>query len=149
VNELMLKINPSSLFATAIYGVLERRRGTFSYARAGHERPLLACAGEDVRAIQGGIGQPLGLFENPILDEQQVELPPDGLLLFYTDGVTDGRNPDGEPFGIHHLTQELAAVAGLAAREVCSHLSRALKHYQGSAAQDDDTSLLAIHRSAS
>lgn len=148
VNEMMLKINPSSLFATAIYGVLDRRSGVFSYARAGHERPLLACAGEGIHPLPGSQGQPLGLFDHPTLDEQQVDLPSGSLLLLYTDGVTDGRNPDGEPFGINHLTQKLTALAGLPARDVCIQLSSALQRYQGNVAQDDDTTLLAIHRSA-
>lgn len=148
VNELMLKINPSSLFATVIYGVLDRRSGVFSYARAGHERPLLACAGDSVRAIHGSQGQPLGLFDHPTLDEQQVDLPPGSLLLLYTDGVTDGRNPDGEPFGINHLTWKLTSLAGRPARDVCDRLSNALQRYQGNATQDDDITLLAIHRSA-
>ncbi len=147
VNELMLKINPSSLFATVIYGVLDRSSGAFSYARAGHERPLLACTGDNVRAIPGGVGQPIGLFEKPILDEQQVEVPPGGLLLFNTDGVTDGRNPEGVPFGIDRLTQKLTSLACLPAREICSQLLMALRRYQGDAAQDDDITLLAVHRS--
>lgn len=146
VNKMMLKINPSSLFATVIYGVLDRRSGVFSYARAGHERPLLSCAGEEVHLLTGNQGRPLGLFDRPLLDEQQVSLPPGSLLLLYTDGVTDGRNPAGELFGINRLIKKFETLKGLPAREACARLYASLKRYQGSASQDDDITLLTVHR---
>ena len=147
-NELMLKISASSLFATVLYGVLDQRSGTFTYARAGHERPLLAIPGESASLLHGSQGQPLGLFDQPTLDEQQLSLPADGVLVLYTDGVTDGRSVDGEPFGLPSLTQQVTLQAGQPAQEVCNHLLESLQRYQGGADQDDDITLVAIHRSA-
>jgi serine phosphatase RsbU (regulator of sigma subunit) len=146
VNELMLKINPSSLFATVLYGVLDRSSGVFSYARAGHERPLLCCREGTPEVLPARPGQPLGLFERPVLDEGDWLLPSGSSLFLYTDGVTDDRNPAGEPFGLRNLSQAIAGLPRISAQAACNRLLEVLKQRRGEAEQDDDITLLCIRR---
>jgi CRP-like cAMP-binding protein len=51
VNRLLAEIGSSPLFVTVLYGVLECRNSKFSYARAGHELPLVADAVGGVRQV--------------------------------------------------------------------------------------------------
>ena len=41
-------------------------------------------------------GMVVGLFEHTIFDEQTLQLETGDLLVAYSDGVTEARNPDGE-----------------------------------------------------
>ena len=72
-------------------------------------------------------------------------LEPGDCVLFYTDGVTDARSPEGEFFGeerlIDLITRNLAS--GLPAPETMRRVVRALlEHQQGRLT--DDASLLLV-----
>jgi sigma-B regulation protein RsbU (phosphoserine phosphatase) len=99
-----------------------------------------------VRVCPQAIGQPIGLFQEPLLDENSLRLMPGGTLLLFTDGVTDGRNGAGKVFGHERLRADLGARAGRTASDTCQRLLASLRKYQAEAAQEDDITLVAIHR---
>ena len=145
VNRHLMKTNDAHLFVTVLYGLLDRESGKLTYARAGHELPILTVAGSGASRLPYGKGQLLGILEDPIIDEQTVTISPGGTLLLYTDGMTDMCNPDGDLFGIERLQREMSMLAGLPAQEVCNRLLEKLKAYQGDTEQDDDVTLVAVH----
>jgi serine phosphatase RsbU (regulator of sigma subunit) len=89
VNQSMLEMNADGLFATVLFGILDLNTHEFNYARAGHEPPVIVLPGENARDVQYQTGQPLGILDNPVIDEQQVFLPSGSMMLLYTDGLTD------------------------------------------------------------
>jgi sigma-B regulation protein RsbU (phosphoserine phosphatase) len=143
-NRQFLAIGQSALFVTVLYGVLDSRTGEFSYARAGHELPLLRLPTGEVRLSPLNTGQPLGIWDHPMLDEQVMAIPVDGTLLLYTDGITDWQNTAGERFGRERLEERLAAMNGRAAGEVCGGLWQALLSFQGDGPQFDDATLVMV-----
>jgi sigma-B regulation protein RsbU (phosphoserine phosphatase) len=145
VNRHITKLEKSTQFVTALYGLMNAETGEFAYARAGHEPPLILLPGGTVERIPHGPGMSLGLWEAIILDERTVKLEPGSTLLLFTDGMTDCRNPAGEAFGLERIKASLARLGGLTADEVCERLMETLKDYQSGAAQDDDVTLVAIH----
>jgi sigma-B regulation protein RsbU (phosphoserine phosphatase) len=146
VNQQLLAIGESPLFATVVYGLLDRATGEFAYARAGHEPPLLVTAEGRARPLPWSTGQPLGLFPDPAIDERTVIIPPGGTLLLYTDGITDGRSPDGEIFRRERLAETMGALATLPAQTVCDRLWQRLVDFQEETPQQDDVTLVALHR---
>ncbi len=88
----------------------------------------------------------LGLWDIIALDEQLIYFDPGSTLLLFTDGMTDCRDPNGVPFGIERIKTALAGMEGLPAQEVCDRLLETLMSYQNGAGQDDDVTLVAIHR---
>ena len=88
----------------------------------------------------------LGLWDVIHLDERLVGLEPGSTLLLYTDGMTDCRDPNGVPFGIERVKSALATMAGLSAKQVCDLLLETLMTYQNGSGQDDDVTLVAMHR---
>ena len=145
VNRLLVEIGGSPLFVTVLYGLLDCKSGRFSYARAGHELPLVADEADGVRLVSWGEGQLLGVMDDPQIDEGQVDIPAGGTLLLYTDGMLDGRNPEGEPFGLKRLAAQLATLVGNSAQATCDRLLQDLVGFQNGSPQDDDITLLAIH----
>ena len=148
VNQQLFAIGASSLFATVLCGILDLKTAEFAFARAGHEPPLLVLAGGEVCQVAWDLGQPLGLLEDPVLDEQTVTIPPGGVLLLYSDGLTDGRNPQGEDFGRERLMDTLGGLADHPAQDVCNGLWQALTAFQGDAPQFDDVTLVAVRARA-
>jgi phosphoserine phosphatase RsbU/P len=146
VNHLLLDMNDAGMFVTAIYGVLDALAGSFTYARAGHELPLLVEPQGRVVQAPKSEGQPLAIFDAPIFDVQTLRLQPGSSLILLTDGATDMENAGGVPFGTERLLQAAAAAcaAGGDANQICDHLWRTLAGWRGAAPQADDIALVVI-----
>src|SRR5687767_8048392 len=145
VNKHITRLEKSVQFVTALYGILDTITGEFSYARAGHEPPLLLHDHGDVHRLPHQPGMALGLWENIALDEYRLYLPKGSLLMMFTDGMTDCRNPKGEPFGLERIKRTMNGLVTLSAQEACNRLFDSLMDYQSGSKQDDDVTLVAIH----
>jgi len=145
VNSHITRLEKSTQFVTVLYGVLDLRTGDFTYARAGHEPPLLLSPSGEVTRIAHAPGMALGLWEDIALDEKQIHLEPGSTLLLFTDGMTDCRDPLGEDFGLDRIKQNLAQMVGQPAQDVCDHMLSTLRSHQRGSPQDDDVTLAAIH----
>jgi phosphoserine phosphatase RsbU/P len=144
-NKHITRLEKSTQFVTALYGVLDTETGEFSYARAGHEPPLILHAHGDVHRLPYKPGMALGLWENIALDEYSLFLPQGSLLVMFTDGMTDCRNPKGEPFGLERIRLTMAELWNTSAQSSCDQLFDKLMMYQGGSKQDDDVTLVAVH----
>jgi phosphoserine phosphatase RsbU/P len=144
VNSHITRLQKSTQFVTVLYGILDLKTRIFSYARAGHEPPLLLHVDGSVERIPHSSGMALGLWEPITLDERTIELLPGDTLLLYTDGMTDCRNPKGEPFGLERIKSVLSGFANMNAQQVCDNLLDILQKYQDGCKQDDDVTLVAV-----
>ncbi len=141
-------MNDEGMFVTLLYGVLDSKANTFSYARGGHELPLLLRADGSARLAACGRGIPLGLFDNIALDEQVVALSQGDALLLYTDGATDMIDGDQAMFGIERLqAAACAAGQGCTAQGLCDEIWRKLAEHCGASVQADDVALVAVRAS--
>jgi sigma-B regulation protein RsbU (phosphoserine phosphatase) len=90
-------------------------------------------------------GMALGLWEDIMLDEYSIFLPKGSLLVLFTDGMTDCRNPKGEPFGLDRIKATVSELRSISAQASCDELLNRLLNYQNGSKQDDDVTLLAVH----
>lgn len=146
VNRHITHLDKTAQFVTALYGILDLITGKFTYARAGHEPPLILQPGGMVERIPHSPGMSLGLWDTITLDERMVQLERNSTLLLFTDGLTDCRNPYGISFGLERIKTSLAGMTRLPAQEVCERLFNTLMDFQNGSPQDDDVTLVAIHR---
>jgi serine phosphatase RsbU (regulator of sigma subunit) len=144
VNRHLLDMNDTRTFVTVLYGVLHQQTREFEYVRAGHELPMLAAPGGEVIVPQMGQGQPLGILPAPALDCQSVTLPRGGMLLLYTDGVTEALNLAGELFETDRIYEVAAANSAGSAHALCDALLHAVNEHRGAAAQADDVTMVAV-----
>jgi sigma-B regulation protein RsbU (phosphoserine phosphatase) len=145
VNRLLQDMNDAGMFVTVLYGILDAEQSTFSYARAGHELPLLIRADGSAELADSGVGTPLGLFDDVLLDEQVIHLSPRDMLLLYTDGATDITDASETLYGMERL-QETACLGARqnSAQALCDEIGRDLLIYRGATSQADDVALVAI-----
>jgi len=148
LNRHLLEMNEAGMFATVLYGVLDCVNGDLAYARAGHLLPVFCMTDGTAKTLAKAPGQPLGLFDTPVLNEQMIRIIPGSLLLFYTDGVTEARSPEGQQFGTERLLEAVHAGRDLSARQMCLSLLKDLEIYQGSAPHHDDIAIVAIRQCA-
>ena len=145
VNRHITRLQKTTQFVTVLYGILDLKTRVFSYARAGHEPPLILHPDGTVDRIPHSSGMALGLWEDISLDERTVTLPPGSTFLMFTDGLTDCRDTHGEPFGLERIKKTLSGLSGVNAQKACDHMLETLIEYQDGSKQDDDVTLVAIH----
>jgi serine phosphatase RsbU (regulator of sigma subunit) len=143
LNEAMLRQrreHDDHKFCTVAYVRLEvddAERGVrVSLSLGGHPAPVLLEACGRTRRI-GEPGRALGVFEDPGLTHQEARLAPGDALVFYTDGVTEARSPDGAFFGEERLLSLLRACAGCDASTLAAHVEGAVLNFQENASRDD------------
>ena len=145
VNRLLSEMSKAAMFVTILYGILDCENRVFHYARAGHEIPIFVNADGQESMLPQNPGQPVALFEELLLDEQTVELPPKTMLLMYTDGMTDATDPEESFFGLNRLRVLAGSSLGSSAQELVENILYEIKAHQGDSPQYDDMTLITIH----
>jgi phosphoserine phosphatase RsbU/P len=106
--------------------------------------PLLFSHDGEILPVPFQTGQPLGLFPDIVIDQQTITFPPQGQLVFYTDGVTDATNEDGNLFEIERLIQTARMNIELPAQTVCDRIWKTVEQHQGDSPQSDDATLVVV-----
>jgi serine phosphatase RsbU (regulator of sigma subunit) len=71
-----------------------------------------------------------------------LHLAPGDLLVLYTDGITEARNPERRQFDIHGLCGAVQELADRPVADVCEGILRRARAWMGGAPQHDDMTLL-------
>jgi sigma-B regulation protein RsbU (phosphoserine phosphatase) len=128
------------MFVTLLYGVLEFKSGSFNFARAGHLVPLVMTDKGQAVNVPNTLGQPLGLFDDPVMDEQSVVIPDGGLAFIFSDGLSEAADESGVEFGETGLRKAVGKIQQEPAQTICEDLWQSVnKHYGGHPQQDDFT----------
>jgi serine phosphatase RsbU (regulator of sigma subunit) len=134
-------------FVTATYAWIDSDSRALVVANAGHPDPLLR-RGRDGSVLEvGGHGPIVGRFAGSAYDEQSLSLEPGDRLIFYSDGVTEARRPDGEMFGEDRLRSLVGRAEHAQPEGFCDALLDELHRWSGGRAQislDDDLTLVVV-----
>jgi serine phosphatase RsbU (regulator of sigma subunit) len=148
VNEAVLARIPPNMFVTCFYAILEPKSGHLIYANAGHNLPC--CSRENAPTTDlSARGMPLGLMPGMSYEENETVLVPGDCALFYTDGLVEAHNPQGEMFGTPRV-RKLLSERLEDGRGLSTTLLEELERFTGEGwEQEDDITLLTLRRSAS
>ncbi len=139
LNSVVYGATDDAAYATMFVGVLDAQNLRFDYVNAGHVPPLLIRPlQEDPSELRSG-GPPVGLLESVEYEKGTVDLRPGDLLLLYTDGVVEGCNAEGEPFGSERLRKSLRKSTRESAENVVEELHDQLARFFDDGAEDDVT----------
>ena len=103
LNQLLVNDFPSGRFVTMLYAILDPVTRTLTFSSAGHLRPLL-IENSHAHFLNTERGLPLGIGSGDY-SEAQVHLGQGARLLFYSDGITEATNPDGDEYGAERLEE--------------------------------------------
>lgn len=101
LNRALCAVLPVGQFATAIYAVLEPRRGRVTLACAGAPNPLLILGGETFSIDASGLF--LGIEPSIDYRDQEYPLPAGASLFVFSDAMVEARAEDGALFGSTRL----------------------------------------------
>jgi serine phosphatase RsbU (regulator of sigma subunit) len=142
-NRRILMDARAGLFVTAFFGILEPATGVVTYCNAGHNPPHVLRARDDGSAhALRPTGIALGVLEDGAWEQETVQLGPGDVLLVYTDGVTEAKDPRGNFYGPKRLVDATRACLPGSALEVQDSLLAELSGFVGGAPQFDDITLM-------
>lgn len=137
LNGALVRQGAADKYCTAVYGHVQPKNGAahVTLSCGGHPSPFLIRADGTVDRVTC-MGTLLGLFDDIDLVDVDVELQPGESMVFYTDGVTEGRGPT-VPFGEGMLRSLLEWSSHLGASDLASQIERKVLDYQQGWASDD------------
>ncbi len=128
------------VFVTGQLARLDLGDGRFTWVNAGHPGPLLVRRGKVVRTLRCAPSLPWGLGGR-LAELAEVELEPGDAVVFYTDGVIDGRSSDGTSFGLEAFTSviEQATASHSGSDVIVRHAINGVLAHQDDSLRDDAT----------
>lgn len=147
MNRLLLKRANDSRFVTCLAALVDVASGAVRVATAGHHAPVFASPGSPAATLPVKTAPPLGLFDDADYRETTWTFPESGgVLVFYTDGVTETFDPAKDMYGEERLLAACTAAADHAPAELLDHLHADVTRFRGPREQPDDLTLLACAR---
>jgi serine phosphatase RsbU (regulator of sigma subunit) len=136
------------MFVTCFCAILDPESGRLLYANAGHDLPYLRRRRGECEELRAR-GMPLGLMPGMSYEQKEIVLDAGEAALFYSDGLVEAHNAEGEMFGFPRL-RGLVAEHAAEDRSLEETLLEELYSFVGEGwEQEDDITLLTLRRSAS
>jgi sigma-B regulation protein RsbU (phosphoserine phosphatase) len=113
---------PAGRYVTMVYGILDAKQHTFTFANAGHPHPVL-IQDSQAQLLDGVSGLPLGLGESQYAD-RVVPLHRGVKLVMYSDGISEAENREEEEFGTQRICEHMLtehATAESLKNAACAH----------------------------
>jgi sigma-B regulation protein RsbU (phosphoserine phosphatase) len=142
------------MFITIIYAVIDTAQDVVTFARAGHELPLLSrrdpANGQPVSEFVGSDGMAVGLVDADMFDQtivdQTVAFGPDDVLVLYTDGVTEAANDEDKEFSGGRLADVVRSLRARSAAEINEGIVDQVRRFSGRDHHRDDLTLVTVKR---
>jgi len=143
LNRVLLELASQTRYVTIFYARLNPAGRTLQYTNAGHPPPLILRASEDVMWLSEG-GPIVGMLPDIDFGMSSVRLQPGDIVVFYTDGVVEAQNPDGELYSAERLVSAVRANRAMAAQGLVSAIHRSVVAFASSEELQDDFTLMVM-----
>jgi sigma-B regulation protein RsbU (phosphoserine phosphatase) len=124
------------------YAIIDIKKNKMTYCNCGHEPTMLIRDGKITDLDKGGLV--LGVSSDAEFSIDSIELKDDDSLLFYTDGLIDTANFNGEFWGREKLCKTLEGFKADSAAKIVDHVLGHRRRFAGLSRQIDDTSIIAV-----
>jgi sigma-B regulation protein RsbU (phosphoserine phosphatase) len=141
-NRQFYKRSSPESFSTLVLNHFNAETKTLTYCNAGHHPPLVFSNG-DLRELTAG-GTVVGLFESWEFIASEIELKSGDLVVYFTDGVVEATNHEGEQFGTERLIQLVGENTFLTAEDVQAMIVEQVFVWADGEEQADDITVLCM-----
>ena len=134
---------PGAVYLTLFLGILDAGRQELRYVNAGHNPQFVVHAGGGFE-VMAATGLPIALYPGQPYTEQVVPARPGDLLFFYTDGLVEAEDDNGEMFGIERLQALLGTEQTKGVDTVLHEVEEAVRRFRGNHEPMDDATMMAL-----
>jgi PAS domain S-box-containing protein len=132
------------VFATLCYMRLDRERQQATFVDCGHTKTIHYQQEENASRLLEGENMPLGCHEAEVYRQVTVSFQPGDLFVFYSDGVTEARDGNGEFFDTFRIVQLIDALGSLAPAQLVERIHEAIIAHTGSRTFMDDVTCVVV-----
>lgn len=129
-------------FITLFYGAIDVKEMTVTYCNCGHEPAILIRDGQFTDLEKGGLV--LGVEPKVNYEVETVDLKDGDCLLFYTDGLVDAADFEGQLWGRQKMLKAANKFVRGTAEQMVKNLLAYRRRFVGLASQCDDTSIIVV-----
>lgn len=136
------------IFISMIYGILDVRAQTFTFARAGHNPVILKRSVSQISEAIRPAGLAIGLTDaerfDPLIASETLPLRNGDLLVLYTDGFSEALNTHREIFSDARLAELVGENGKLAPEELIAVIRSEVNRFSEGVGQSDDRTMLVL-----
>jgi sigma-B regulation protein RsbU (phosphoserine phosphatase) len=147
--EMLARINASlgerqieGQFVCVTYAVWSEKNQLLRISNSGLPRPIYCHEGKLERIEATGL--PLGLFPKAEYDELAYNATPGDMFVFFSDGLIDARNRNGDMFGRGRIQEIVAANGHRSAEDLVAALFGAVGEFSAGEDPYDDQTVVAL-----
>ena len=147
LNEFVHRSSDSHNFISFVFCEYNTETGEASYVNAGHNPPLRLDRDGKVHRLES-TGFCLGMFPRVTFGLNRFEMGPGDVTCFFTDGITESRNEDGEEFGEERLIELLRKLRQHPAHQIMDKILDGVDSFSTCVEVQDDMTMVIMKRLA-
>ncbi len=130
-------------FLTAFYGIYDPELCTFTYARGGHEYPLLITPDGETVPLKSR-GRLIGFTHNTEFEDCSITVNKGDKILLFTDGLTEAMNDNREMFENIMISDVIPAIASEPVEVFVRNLYNAVNEFKKHKPFEDDICIIGV-----
>ncbi len=138
---MALQAERSFGMVTMLYAFVDPTTSTLHVANAGHNFPIILNGTMDEVRLPG---LPLGIDDSVEYDERQVKIVPGTSVIFYTDGVIEAMDSNGEMYGYENFRDAVLRYQNLESRDFLDEIFKEISDFTQGAPQSDDITVVIL-----
>ena len=149
IGDIVTKLNKTACrecrdgeFITLLYAIIDAEKQTVTYCNCGHEPAVLIRDGQTKELTAGGLV--LGVDTKAQYEIETLQLSDGDCLMFYTDGLADATNFNGEFWTRERMLETAKKFSADSAEQMVRNILGYRRRFVGLAPQLDDTSLVVV-----
>ncbi len=125
-------------FVTLCYARFDLQERTINLVDCGHTKTIHYCASKETFETLRGENVPLGVLAGQVHKDFTVHYEPGDLFFFYSDGLTEACNPEGDFFGEERLAKLVSSLHNTNGKSLIETVVNAIKAFSQSESFNDD-----------
>jgi phosphoserine phosphatase RsbU/P len=140
LNKHLVRNTGDDRFATFLIAIYDIAARKLRYTNAGHLPGFCLSEGKPQHLDVGGIV--LGIVDDYDYKEGCVQVPPNAVVIGYSDGLVEPENAYGEEFGVSRLEAAAQRVRQASPRKIAESLMTAAEEWASTAERADDMTVI-------
>jgi serine phosphatase RsbU (regulator of sigma subunit) len=143
INRDLCALGTGTPIVTMVQARLQWQRGELFYSNAGHCLPFVKRVNGDIERLSVG-GPALGAIPNSTFETARMDFSAMDVLVGYSDGLIECRNPNGDEFGEERLLDHLRHSAKHCADETLFSMIGVVQDFAAGVERTDDLTLMIV-----
>lgn len=131
-------------FVTLSYARFDLAKHNYKFVDCGHMRTIHYHHNSGTCSLLQGVNMPLGFPETQPFKQISVPFKPGDIFFFYSDGLTEARDPDKNMYGEKRLVDFIEKNAANGIKELINSVRKAVVGFSQSETFDDDFTCVAV-----